>query len=182
MSHCSSAQLQSHLDKRLDYEEGEFVRAHLQICEHCRKAYETLVRVDASLKQLPRESLSSGFTYSVMSRLHLAPKSPLLFRLLENIAYVFGLFLVLGTMSVVFILTGTVDTEQVSQTQGAVSEMWLRVGGGLSAMLGALTGWMYRLFPFAFAKGSIGITTFGVLVVLILAAADWLRRRYVHRY
>jgi anti-sigma factor RsiW len=183
MNHCSSAQLQSYLDGRLRKDEEKLVTVHLQGCEQCKRAYEVVARIDAWLKRMPRESVSSGFTQSLMAKLHLAPKSSLLFRLLENVAYLFGLVIVLGTMVVVFILTGTVDTEQVSQTQGAVSEALSRIGDGVSVTLGAVTGWMHQLFPFAFAKGSMGITMFGMLVVLALAAVDWLvRRRYVHRF
>ena len=110
MNHCSSAQLQSYVDRRLHEDEEKLVSDHLQICVQCTRAYEALAQIDTSLRKLPRESLSSGFTRAVMARLHLAPKSSLLFRLLENVAYLFGLLLVLGTMALVFILTGTVDT------------------------------------------------------------------------
>jgi hypothetical protein len=139
--------------------------------------------MDASLRKVPRESLGSAFTQAVMAKIHLAPKSPLVFRFLENFAYVFGLLLVLGTMVAVFVLTGVMDTEQVSQTQGVVSGAWSRMGGAASSIIETFTTWLHQFFPFAYAKGGLGVTVFGILIVVILAAVDWLvRRKYAHRF
>ena len=182
MKHCSSEQIHAYVDGRLAPDEKRVIGAHLEECAECRRAWQAVAQIDASLRTIPLKPVSTDFTQRVMEKLPLAPSSPFLFRLFENIAYLFGLLLVLGVMATALILSGVLDTEQISRTEGVVSKVWSNVDDGASTLVSGLTNALQRFFPFVFQAGNANMTVFGVLVILFLAAVDWfVRRKPAHR-
>ena len=182
MTHCSSEQVQAYVDGRLPRDEESSVGTHLRDCPECSRAYKAIRQINGFLKRLPLENASTDLARSIMEKLSLSTGSSLAFRLVENVAYFFGLLLVLGVMAAVFIFTGVLDTEQISQTQGVISKVWLNIGAGGLFVVGDLTDSLQRFFPFIFRTGNVSITFFGGLVVLVLAVVDWfVRRRSVRR-
>lgn len=180
--HYTSAELQEFVDGRFSVEQEVEFHRHLDGCAGCRRAYQTLTKLDTVIKQLPVEHAHADLTGKVMARLNVVKKSPLLFRFLENIAYVFGLALVLAIMLTAFVLTGVVDFGEVEEQTGMAGEVMSR---SLDLVVGSLAGvgeWMARYVPFATGQGSSGIIVAMVLVIGILAAADrFLGRKFVHR-
>jgi hypothetical protein len=141
-----------------------------------------LQRLDTSLRQVPLARVSPEFTRSVLSRLHLAPTSPLTFRVLEKAAYLFGLSIVLAIMLAAFVVTGVVEMGAVDQAQNSVQESLSAMGESVGSVVGSFSAWLKGYFPFAYAQGALSIAFFGSLILGALALVDRLLvRRFVHR-
>ena len=182
MNHCSSGELNGYLDKRLPGPEMDAVKQHLLVCPQCMSALESFERLDASLRRVPNARMSDGFTESVLSRLHLASKSPLAFRLLEKVAYLFGLFIVLAIMLTAFVVTGAVEISTVAQTQGVLQKSVAAMGESVDEGVKMFTTTLKTYFPFAFGKGAVSIAVFGSLILGLLGLVDRVVvRRFVHR-
>ncbi|MBM2845921.1 MAG: hypothetical protein HW407_1233 [Bacteroidetes bacterium] len=182
ITHCSSDQFHGYIDGRLTQGEMQMVKRHLLVCPQCSTALETLQGIDRSLRRVPRAHVSEGFTEAVLSRLHLAPKSPLAFRVLEKVAYLFGLSIVLAIMLAAFVITGVVDIGAVNQTQSSVQQSLSAMGEGIDGLVGSLSTWLKAYFPFAYSKGTLSIAFFGSLIVAVLGVVDRVFvRRFVHR-
>ena len=178
-SHSSLEQLHALVDRELDPGEHAIVAGHLQGCARCRSLYESLVRFDSACKRIPLERVSPAFTRSVMASLGIVPKSPLMFRLLEHAAYLFGMVIVLAFMTTAFVLTGVIRTEDVAASSGAGGKVLDSMGTGLSKASGVLSGWFTEFFPFGANHGALSISAAVVVVVLALALVD---RRITGRF
>jgi anti-sigma factor RsiW len=180
--HCTHEQIQAHIDRQLPASEEELVGSHIVSCQECRTEYESMVRLDSSLRSLPMETVSSGFTRNVMDQVS-PEKTSFAFRALENLAYLFGLFLVLAITAGVLIWTGAVDATQVSQGRTVMAEAFTGTRNALGSGLDAVTAWLVRHIPFAFAGSSVMISMFGILIAGALGIADRLvGRRVLHRF
>lgn len=180
--HYTSAELQEFMDGRFGAGREKELRHHLEGCAQCRRAYQAMARLDTVIKQIPLEAARVDLTENVMARLGIVTKSPLLFRFLENIAYVFGLVLVLAMMLTAFVLTGVVDPGQVEERGSAAGAVMSQTLERVVESLEGVGGWMLRYIPFTTAQGSSGIIIAIALVIAVLAAADrFLGRRFIHR-
>jgi anti-sigma factor RsiW len=171
-SHSSLEQLYALVDRELDPGEHAIVAGHLAVCARCRSRYESLVRFDSACKRIPLERASPGFTRSVMASLGIVPKSPLMFRLLEHAAYLFGMVIVLAFMTAIFVLTGVIRTEDVAASSDLGGKALDTMGTGLSKASGVLSGWLTEFFPFGGSHGALSISAAVVVVVLALALVD----------
>jgi hypothetical protein len=171
-SHSSLEQLYALVDRQLDPGEHAIVAGHLQVCVRCRSLYESLVRFDSDCKRLPLERVSPGFTRSVMASLGIVPKSPLIFRLLEHAAYLFGMVIVLAFMTAIFVLTGVIRTEDIAASSGPGGKVLDTMGTGLSKYSEVLSGWLTGFFPHGFDHGTLSISAAVIIVVLALALVD----------
>jgi hypothetical protein len=178
-SHSSPEQLYALVDRKLDPAEHELVTVHLQACAQCRSLYESLLRFDSASRRIPLEKVSPGFTRSVMASLGIVPKSPLMFRLLEHAAYLFGMVIVLAFMTAIFVLTGVIKTEDVAASSDLGGRALDTMGTGLSKASGVLSGWLTEFFPFGTNHGALSISAAVVVVVLALALVD---RRITGRF
>jgi len=178
-SHSSLEQLYALIDRELDPGEHALVAGHLQACARCRSRYESLVRFDSACKRIPLETVSSDFTRSVMTSLGIVPKNPLIFRLVEHAAYLFGMCIVLAFMTAAFVLTGIIKTEDVSASSGPAGKVLDTVGTGIGAASGVLGNWLAGFFPSGFNHGAISISAAVVAVVIALALVD---RRLTGRF
>lgn len=180
--HITADRLQAFLDRSLVGTEAEMVQRHIDECPRCAARYRSYERFDRSLRKLPVERVNDGFTREVMGKLHLAPPSPFGFRILENLAYVFGLLIVLGVMTAVFLWTGVIDTAPLTQTEGAADSFMADAGVRFTAAFESLTRWLTEFFPFAFSKSALGISGFLLIALFLLLIVDRLvGRRYVQR-
>ena len=171
-SHSSIEQLYALIDRELDPGAHALVAGHLQACARCRSLYESLVRFDSACKRIPLETLSPDFTRSVMATLGIVPKNPLVFRLLEHVAYLFGMLIVLAFMTAAFVLTGVIKTEDVTANSGPAGKVLDTIGTGVGTASGILGSWLTGFFPSGFNHGAISISAAVVVVVLALALVD----------
>jgi len=180
--HCTTEQINALIDRTLSGNEKETVENHIAECAGCSQALSMIRRIDLSVKSLPIERVRGDFTREVLAVLHLAPKSPLLFRLLEKGAYLFGLFIVLGVMLTVFVASGLVDSREVSRGEIIFRQVMSDAGGMMSSVMAGLSGLLAQYLPFMFDKGNISIVAAVIVVLGVLALADKvLGRRFVHR-
>ncbi len=181
-THVSSARIHEYIDNTLSSEEKANAGDHLRDCGECKRAFEAFTGIDSSLKDLPLERTSPGFTRTVMERVNVARHSPFAFRVLENVAYLFGFFIVATITVTAFIVTGVLDAGQVSETQSAVGEVFSKAGSGMASSVEGLSKWLASFLPFAFAKGSLSVSLVALSVVIILAITDRLfLRRFMHK-
>lgn len=179
--HLTNGQLQSLVDGMLPSSEAAAVTAHLRICSRCRNASAGLQRLDTTLRNLPTAKLGSDFTRNVLTRLDIVPKSPVLFRVVENFAYVFGMMLVLGVMLAVFVLTGVVDSSQVSDTQTWLNNVGDGVGEYTSHFVGMFSSLLQSYLPFIFGNGNFKIAIMGTIAVGMLMVLDRFLKRKILR-
>ncbi len=176
--HLTNEQLQSYVDGTLVRDESALVATHLRICLRCRNAAGSLEKLDATLKSLPSGNLGSDFTRNVLMRLDIAPKSSSLFGLVENLAYVFGMMIVLGITLVVFVLTGVIDSAQVTNTQTWLNTAGNIVGGQTSVFLTSFSRVLESYLPFIFGNGNLKIAVMGTASMGMLVLLDkFLKRR-----
>ncbi len=176
--HLTNEQLQSVIDGMLPRDEATSVTAHLGICQRCRNASAALQRLDATLKNLPATDLGADFTRNVLTRLDIVQKSSVLFRVVENLSYVFGMMLVLGVMLAVFVLTGVIDSSQVSNTQTWLNNAGSAVGETTSHVVALFAAALQSYLPFIFGNGNLKIAVMGTAAVGMLVVLDkFLKRR-----
>ncbi len=140
MNHCSSSQLNAYVDRRLSIDETKAVNEHLNGCPECRVALRTIRHLDSALRSMPLVRVSPDFTNKVMGSLYVIQKSPFLFRVVEKVAYVFGLFIVAAIMVAAFVVTGVIDMAQVAESQSLASEVLSKSGESLTAGFRTLIG------------------------------------------
>ncbi len=178
--HITNEYLQLFLDGRLVPDERVFVERHMQSCVQCRRAYQSLSLLDASLRVLPVERTKEDFTHLILTKLDISPQIPFLFRIVENLAYVFGLFLVLGIMLAAFLVTGVIDAKQVVETQSTASHIGKSLMQQLDAFADGLTVFLQSYMPFMFGSRSMKIAFMSTLIVGMLALFDRVLRRRFH--
>jgi len=178
-SHISLEQLYALVDRELDPAEHALVTEHLRACARCRSLYESLVRFDAACKRIPLERVSPGFTRTVLASLGIVPNTPLIFRLFEHAAYLFGTVIVLAFMTVIFVLTGVIKTEDIAAGKSLGDQALDTMGTGLSKASGALSGWLAEFFPSGFNHAALSISLAIIVVLIALALVD---RRITGRF
>lgn len=178
-AHLTNEQLQLLVDSALSPDETAIAKEHLQSCRQCNAGFVSLSNVHSVLRVLPLEKPSSNFTHSVLMRLNIAPKTSILFRIVENLAYVFGLMIVLGIMLTVFLVTGVISKGQVVETQSTMSNAGRIVGQQLETMTSWLTAFLQTYLPFMFGSGSMRIALMSLVAIAMLAVFDrFLKRRF----
>ena len=181
-NHCSSSQLNTYIDQSLSQDEARVVDEHLHGCPECRRALRGIVDLDSALRSLPLVRVNPGFTNKVMGGLYLAPRSPFLFRALEKVSYAFGLFIVVAIMLAAFVLTGVIEMVQVAESQSVVSELVSKSGESLGVGFRTFGELLSKYWSSTFGKGTLGISSFIVIVVFAIATVDkLLARRFVHK-
>ncbi len=179
--HLTNEQLQLFVDGMLPPEEAASVAGHLRICFRCRNASAALQKLDATLKSLPSGNLGSDFTRNVLMRLDIAPKSSRLFGVVENLAYVFGMMIVLGVMLAVFVLTGVVGSSQVSNTQTWLNNASDVFAGRTSHFVASFASALQSYLPFIFGNGNLKIAAMGTIAVGMLMVVDRFLKRKILR-
>lgn len=177
--HCTSEQLHMLLDGRVQNGAREELTSHLRECTRCMASYRSLEQMDRSLRNLPIASASEGFTNKVMEKVLPSGHLSLAFRIVENLAYLFAVFIVTGIIAVVFVATGVIDSSQVSESQGMFSTYANATGTWLGEAVHGCTVWLERYFP---AKNGTNIMLSGIGVLAALALLDrFLHHRFIHR-
>jgi anti-sigma factor RsiW len=176
-SSCPSDRIHEYLDGRMSSGDSAAFESHLDECEQCRSVLNDLRQIDASLRAIPLEKTGNTFTRSVMEQLGIAPGTTVAFRVLEWVAYVFGLLVILALSLTVLVLTGAMKPEQIAEGQSAAADSAVRMGELVSSLADGLTGTLVQYFPFLFTNGSSTIALGVVLLVLALVAVDRLVMR-----
>ena len=180
--HLSNGEIQDYIGGALPTRERERVDGHLRLCRTCRSTHHALAEVDRALRSLPVERLDPAFTRKVMSRIPLVHKAPFAFRLLENLAPLFALFVVVAVLLTIFVMSGVIDVRQVSEGQNKIQEFFAGSASVVGSGVSSFSAWLAEYAPFAFGAGSLGITGSIFAVVLTLALLDRvLSRKLVHR-
>jgi hypothetical protein len=107
-----------------------------------------------------------------MKRIPLKAETPLAFRMLERLAYVFALFVVLAVLGAVFVMTGVIGWGDVESGGTFFQEIFDESSGAMNAVLSTFGSWIAQYLPFAFGAGTLGITGAIVAVVILLAVLD----------
>lgn len=179
--HVTNEMLQMLLDGTLSPEHAAAVEAHLSSCASCANAYDDLRQLHRVMKRLPVEHAGGEFTRDILVRLNIIPRTSLLFRIVENLAYVFGLMIVLGVMLAVFTFTGVVGSDQIEPTQTVLRGAGDAVAQAVGNAVGGLTAWLQAYLPFVFGSGSLKIAVMGTLIAGMLALVDrFLKKRILH--
>lgn len=167
--HIGVDRIQQYVDETLDAAGQAAVKDHLAMCRSCRSVYDDLCAIDAVLEEIPIERASAGFTQAVLNRLGLGAPS-LAFRILERVAYAFGLCIVVGVMGAVFVLMGVFagEGESGSPSDQVVSA----VRAAQSWFAGAVTENAARFLPFLFGNETVALTAFMLAGLLLLAVLD----------
>jgi hypothetical protein len=98
----------------------------------------------------------------------------------ENLAYLFGLMIVLGTMLTAFIITGAISSDDISNTQTVARNITGTITSTINRPIAWLTSSLQSYLPFVFGTGSLKIAVTGTLIVGILALLDrFLKRKFV---
>ncbi|MBX2992493.1 MAG: zf-HC2 domain-containing protein [Bacteroidetes bacterium] len=181
-NHLTNEHMQLLVDGNLPTEEAGDVQRHLNTCTHCAMSYRGLVGVHDALMNMPTEHVGSDFTQRILGRLGVVPRTPFLFRLAENLAYVFALMIVLGIMLSVFTVTGVLNTQQLEKSQSAIGEVSGKIATSMNSFLNEFTVALQSYLPFVFGSGSLKIALMGTIIVGMLALADRLVRRRVLRH
>jgi hypothetical protein len=116
-----------------------------------------------------------------MAKLGIVPKTPWLFRFVENLAYLFGLMIVLGVMLAAFIFSGVISMERVLETPSTVGSITGAIGGALHMYGSSLAQALQRYLPFVFGRGSLQVVIMVMLALGMLAVVDKLVKRRMLR-
>ena len=170
--HSTVEELHGLIDRQLDPSDHQRVTGHLQACPRCRSLYESLALFDSACKRVPLSTVAPGFTRSVLAALGVVPRTPLVFRLLEHAAYVFGLFVVAAIMTTVFVLTGVFTPNDAAAGKGPEAPLLHLLGSGFSDASTRFVGWLNEFLPFAFSHGALWVSAAALIVVLMIAVVD----------
>ena len=181
-NHISSEQMQLLVDGLLPSTDATYVLDHLHTCTRCGRTYDKLAKVDKVLRNVPLERVRADFTRTVLGKLNIVPKTPFLFRIAENLAYVFTLMIVLGIMLTVFTITGVVNTQKIDQTQSAIANISEGMSTAMNSFFGGFSNALQSYLPFVFGSGSLKIALMGTMIVGMLALADKFVRKRVLRH
>lgn len=177
--HLSDEILQEYIDGALSDDGRRIAEQHLAECARCRLLFNALRRIDRSLRTMPGEHAGENVSRSVLLSLGIKPPTPLLYRIVENFAYLFGFLLVAGVSGTVYFLAGVIDTQHIKDTGSIVAGLIDSTGGYWRDIIASASLTLKTYLPFIFESANlrIGITT--ALVLAILALADGFFRKHI---
>jgi anti-sigma factor RsiW len=178
--HVDNERLQLLLDGRLGTNERVTIDLHLQNCSSCRQAFHNLSALDASLKVLPVERASVEITRAVMTKISISPGEPFLYRVVEHLAYVFGMILVLGIMLAAFLVTGVLNKTRLVETHSTAQNVGRILSDQVDGVAGGLTSFMQTYMPFVFGNGNMKIAVMSALAISLLVVFDRVLHRRFH--
>ncbi len=177
--HLTMEELNLLIDDAASAGDKSIIRLHLGGCSKCRALHQSLERIDSAVRRISLERVSREFTHNVLASLNIVPKTPFLFRVVENLPYVFALMIVVGLMLSVFVATGVIGPEQRQETQTTVTQISNAVAGGLSALVGNFNDVMRTYFPFLYGGEAVKLMLMAGVAVAALAMFDRLLRKRI---
>jgi anti-sigma factor RsiW len=169
MNHLTTTQMQEYAD---GLSEGSGYESHVRSCAECRMNLKRFRDLEKTLRRIPLERVSSGFTEGLMKQLGVRESSSFAWAILKNLAPLLALTFVLGVLFAVLQLSGVFQGSQVQPSVEATQSAYVKLGGSVSAAIGAFNGWLEKYFSFAFAKSSYGLTVFLLLFLGAIALLD----------
>jgi anti-sigma factor RsiW len=170
--HISSTQLDGYLDNAVSGAERLLIEQHLRACDVCKNAYDGARQIEEALRTLPRERVSRTFTRAVLRMLHLLPQTSLAFRLLEKIAYLFGLMIVVTVMLTVFTATGVIQWGEIPEAHSAAGKAAAGLLSAVSGAADAVAHFVQTFVPFASSKSGGGIVLAAIAAAALIALVD----------
>ncbi len=178
--HCTPDELNALVDGRMESSPAAELRQHIAGCTACRRALDILEGLDASLRALPLEKAPESIEAALQKELAVRPS--LLFRILSNAGYDYGVMVVVGIMLWVFLSTGVLETSKIQQQGAAAGAMANAVGETAARGFDAFSAVLTQYIPFAFSPGSKAIVMMIAVALLFLVAMDRLvGRKMRHR-
>jgi len=173
--------LQLLTDGELPEDQAVAARAHMTACPSCASAAQKIQRFDRALRRLPLRRSRSRFTQDVLTQLHIVPRAPLAFRILEHAGSVFGVVLVLSILLVVYVSATSPGRGGEWIQEGAVGRVTQTVTSALDQSLTGFSGWLSHAAPQVFGHGAIKISLMLLLLVPAIALIDrlWGRKRMI---
>lgn len=145
---------------------------HVAGCPACTIRVRDLERIGTALRGFPLSAAPRELSAVVLGRLGIQHRDSFLFRVLERAALGVGMLIVLGTVAAVFLVSGVITTEQVTEG-GTTLGTWFAAAGGWIGGAGALlTQGIERFAPFLADARAAGITASMLAVAALLAGAD----------
>ena len=174
--HISNEVLQHYADGHLPGAKERDVAAHIVDCVICRTALADYTRIGNSLKHLALVKASPSFTGTVLQRLNIVPRRDRVYALLMHTGTAFAFLLVAAILAAVFSWMGVSDQGTGEGDGGAMS--WLGTAGDAIARTAGGTGTLTaKIVSYFTLQGGTAILLFGVAVVGLLAAADYLLQK-----
>lgn len=179
-SHLSSNTVHSLLDGTLPEGERSVARRHLQGCESCAESFRSLQRLDRALRSLPAEQAGDTLTQNVMRQLGHIPPVPFLFRLIEGVAYAFGVMIVLVVMGAAFYVAGVIPERESTGTRSAVLSFAHTLESTCRDAALGVTAFLRSYTPFLLESTNVRIGVMTVAAIAMLALVDAMMRRRLH--
>jgi hypothetical protein len=171
MNHLTLTQFYDYLDKVLDKQLHDEMQSHLDSCNQCSARLKELKKVEVSLRMLPVEQTSSGFTPQVMKQIRVEEPS-IAWQFLKNLAPFVALVLVVGIVYAVLSFTDSFQNSEaqssVTSTQSLLKDIMSRLASGMRE----LNTVMGKLFPFSYDQNGYGLTLFLLLFFGAVALID----------
>ncbi len=175
--HVTHELLQLLADRELTGDAAQSVVRHIRECASCSATFGTMVQFDRFARTMPVPVLRREFTRDLISRLGIQPHTPMLFRIFEHAASVVAVLLVVmmgATVWALIALSGGeygVKQEFPGQRVVNVAGKWLESG---YLQFG---DWLSRIVPEVFGGQAARIAVMLLLMVPLVALADWLAGR-----
>ena len=181
-NHLTREILLLYIDGGLPHGDRIHIESHLRECHLCADVAAGMMRVGNTLRSIPPEQTSAGFTASVLHDLGLVSSRRRRLLALESAGALVAMVVVAGVLISVFVATGVLQEKKIADTQSAAGMLLGKAGGAIAESASAVSGLVASYFPFAFGKGVFEISIVAVAILGLLAVADWfVGRRLVHR-
>jgi anti-sigma factor RsiW len=179
--HLNPEMLQLLADGELPEDQAVGARVHVSACPSCASAVQKMQRFDRALRRLPLHRTRPRFTQEVLSQLHIVPRAPLAFRILEHAGSVFGVVLVLSILLVVYLSATSAGRGGGGMREGVSGRVLQTMDTALDQGLAVFSGWLTHAAPQVFSHGAIGISLMLLLMVPAIALVDWIwgRKRMI---
>ena len=179
--HLTPDLLQFLADGELPEDQATAARAHLTACPSCASAARRIQRFDRALHRLPLQRSRPRFTQDVLGQLHIVPRAPLAFRILEHAGSAFGVMLVLSTLLVVYVSATSPGVGSEGVQQEVAGRVMQSVKSALDQGLTRFSGWLTHAAPQVFGHGAISVSLMLLLMVPAIALIDrlWGRKRMI---
>jgi anti-sigma factor RsiW len=179
--HLTPDILQLLADRELPEEQAVAARVHLISCPQCASAAQKIQRFDRVVRRLPLRRSRTRFTQDVLAQLHIVPRAPLAFRILEHAGSVFGVVLVLSILMVVYVSATNPGRGSEGMLEGVSGKVLQSMDSALDQALAAFSGWLADAAPQVFGHGAIEISLMLLIMVPAIALIDrlWGRKRMI---
>jgi anti-sigma factor RsiW len=168
--------MQDFLAGRLRTEDAALVEAHLSSCHACASLVQKYQTIERSLRRLPQEHASRGFTEKVLEQTGLS--TPRLYRFADVMAGVMAAMFVGGVLLLIFGLLGIIPITSPTDGASAAATAWNSFRTRADEVV--------RAIPSSLGFGpvrasSVILTVVSIAVIAVLLGLDHIVERWTAR-